>query len=87
MKLLLLIPLVTLLLSSCTTTSTGWVYVGNNKVDQTTEGKLFEEHHRYCDHKLKLAKDTVKEYKLSADPKGAYEHCMLSKGWQQVSVN
>lgn len=87
MRVLLLISTIVTMLASCASTeTTGWQYVGKEKFSPAREKKLFEDHHRYCDRKRKIAQDTVKEYALLADPQGAYEHCMLIKGWQPVTV-
>ncbi|MFW7378816.1 MAG: hypothetical protein ACOH5I_08420 [Oligoflexus sp.] len=87
MKNFLLLLIVATTFFACVSTTTGWQYVGNEKINPEKEQKLFESDHRDCERKLKIARDAVKEYKMAADHRGAYEHCMLVHGWQQVIVD
>lgn len=76
-----------IILAACTTTSSAWVYKGSKELSAGEERRLFNDNHNYCDRKYQIAKRSAKEYRLRSDPKGAYEHCMQSQGWETVKLD
>lgn len=72
--------------AQCTTVpdNDGWVHQGE-ALSEKKERQKFVEDWQACNEKRELAEESIAEFDLKADPDGAFELCMRTKGWQPSS--